>query len=225
VAFAPLHAPLAVQLAALVDDHVSVLAAPLAILVGLATSVTDGLGINTTVTELETTPAAPVQAKVYVLDDVNAPVDCEPAVDLAPLHAPLAVQLVALVDDHVSMLVPPAATLVGLAVNETVIGGNELATATEADWVIEPPAPTQLRLKVLFATNPVIAWLPEVTLSPDHEPLAVQLVAFVDDHVKVLVPPLAMLVGLAVTVNVGGAATETVTVWLVVPPVPVQAKV
>jgi hypothetical protein len=146
-----------------------------------------------------------------VLDAVSGPVDCEPAVVLAPLHAPLAVQLVALVDDHVNVLVPPPATLVGLAVSKTVTGGNDPATVTAADWVIEPPTPTQLSVKVLFATNPVIAALPEVALSPDHAPLAVQLVALVDDHVSVLVPPLAMLVGLAVRVNVGAGATVTVT--------------
>jgi hypothetical protein len=156
-------------------------------------------------------PLAPVQAKVKSLDVVSAPVDCEPAVAFAPLHAPLAVQLVALVDDHVSVLAPPLPMLVGLAVSVTVVGGTEPVTVTEAVWEIEPPAPTQLRAKVLLATNPVTASLPEVVLSPLHAQLAVQLVALPDDHVSVLVPPPAMLVGLAVKFTVGAGATATLT--------------
>jgi hypothetical protein len=49
-------------------------------------------------------------------------------------------------------------------------------------------------------------------LVPDHAPEAVQAVAFVDDHVRLELPPLAIVLGLAVRVTVGAAAvTDTVT--------------
>ena len=45
---------------------------------------------------------------------------CEPEVGLVPVHAPLAVQEVALVDDQVSVDELPLVTDVGLAPRETV---------------------------------------------------------------------------------------------------------
>jgi len=55
---------------------------------------------------------------------------------------------------------------------------------------------------------------PEVTLSPDHAPEAVQEVAFVEDQLSIEAPPLVTDVGLA--------ATETVAVEL--PEAPVDAE-
>ncbi len=50
--------------------------------------------------------------------------------------------------------------------------------------------------------------------------------AFVEDQVKVEVPPLATLVGLALIVTVGaGAETVTVADWAAEPPAPVQVNV
>ena len=46
-----------------------------------------------------------------------------PLADLAPVHAALAVQVVALVELHVRVAAPPLATLLGLAVSVTVGGG------------------------------------------------------------------------------------------------------
>jgi hypothetical protein len=48
-------------------------------------------------------------------------------------------------------------------------------------------------------------------LVPDHAPDAVHEVAFVDDQVNVDVPPLATLLGLALSVTLGAGATVTVT--------------
>lgn len=56
-----------------------------------------------TVTELLVVPPGPVQDKVYVRFAVKFPVLCEPEIAFAPVHPPEAVQLVALVDDHVSI--------------------------------------------------------------------------------------------------------------------------
>jgi hypothetical protein len=67
--------------------------------------------------------------------------------------------------------------------------------------------------------------VPLVARAPLQPPLAVQLAASVLDHVRVLVCPEAMDVGLAARVTVGGGATVTVVDWLVLPPVPVQASV
>ena len=56
-------------------------------------------------------------------------------------------------------------------------------------------------------------------------PVAVQLVALVELQVSVELPPLAMLVGLAVNVTVGGGTTVTVAEPLPVPPTPEQFTV
>lgn len=56
---------------------------------------------------------------------------------------------------------------------------------------------------------PPVELEPLVALVPDQAPEAVQEVALVEDQVKVEVPPLATLVGLALIVTVGAGA-ETV---------------
>jgi hypothetical protein len=54
--------------------------------------------------------------------------------------------------------------------------------------------------------------VPFTALVPDQAPEAVQAVAFVDDHVRLELLPLATVLGLAIRVTVGaGAVTETVT--------------
>ncbi len=63
---------------------------------------------------------------------VEAPVDCDPLVALAPDQAPEAVQAVALVDDHVRVDAAPLATVLGLALIATVAVGLGL-TVTVVD--------------------------------------------------------------------------------------------
>ena len=48
--------------------------------------------------------------------------------------------------------------------------------------------------------------LPAVVFIPDQAPDAVQDAALVDDHVSSAVPPIAMLVGLALKLRVGSGA-------------------
>jgi hypothetical protein len=70
-----------------------------------------------------------------------------PEVAFVPLQPPLAVQDVELVDDQVSWVLPPDATLVGLADSVTVGvdgGGGVALTVTVAEREIEPPVPVQL---------------------------------------------------------------------------------
>jgi hypothetical protein len=118
--------------------------------------------VTATVTELEPVPPAPVQLNMNVLPVVSALVESEPEVASAPDHAPLAVQLVALVDDQVRVLEPPLVTLVGLALIVTV-GAGGAVTVTVADCVAVPPAPEQLRVNVLLVVRePVERPLPEV---------------------------------------------------------------
>jgi hypothetical protein len=53
------------------------------------------------------------------------------------------------------------------------------------------------------APDGVSVAVPLVDSLPLHDPLAVQLVAFVEDQVSIELAPTVMLVGLAVTVTVG----------------------
>ncbi len=59
---------------------------------------------------------------------------------------------------------------------------------------------------------------------PDHPPEAVHEVALAADHVRLELPPLVTVLGLALmlTVAVGCALTVTVTDWAALPPRPVQ---
>jgi len=135
---------------------------------------------------------------------------------------------VAFVEVHVNVLLPPLAMVVGDADNVTVGTGVVLVTETDAlAWAV-PPAPVQLRVKDLLAVKAPVLCVPAVALVPLQPPDAVHDVAFVELHVKVLLPPLATVVGDADNVTVGtGAWSVTVTdalAWAV-PPGPVQLSV
>jgi hypothetical protein len=67
-------------------------------------------------------PARPAHVSVNVVVTVRGPVDSLPFVGLTPLHPPDASHLVAFVVLHVSMDVPPPATVVGFAVSVSVGG-------------------------------------------------------------------------------------------------------
>jgi hypothetical protein len=63
---------------------------------------------------------------------------------LVPDQPPEAVQAVALLDDQVSLDVPPLATVLGMALKLTVTDGWAL-TETVADCAAVPPAPVQVK--------------------------------------------------------------------------------
>ena len=65
---------------------------------------------------------------------------CVPLVLLVPVQPPLAVQLVALLLDQVSVLDWPEVIVVGLAARVTAGGGT---TVTVADLLALPPLPVQ----------------------------------------------------------------------------------
>jgi hypothetical protein len=73
----PDQAPEAVQEVALLDDHVSVDALPLLMVLGLALrfTVAAGFALTLTVADCDALPPAPVQVSVYVELVVSAPVD------------------------------------------------------------------------------------------------------------------------------------------------------
>jgi hypothetical protein len=135
-----------VQAVALLEVHVSVDALPLATLEGLALNDTVGAGDAETVTvaDCDAEPPAPVHVRVNFVVAVRAGVDFVPAVASEPLQPPEAVQVVALVDDHVSADVAPLLTVAGLAARVTA--GAGVVTDTVADCAAFPPLPLQVRV-------------------------------------------------------------------------------
>lgn len=73
---------------------------------------------------------------------VSAPVLCVPPAGNAPVHPPVAVQAVALVELHVSVAAEPVVTNVGFALTLTVGTGGGVVTATvAAAGALVPPGP------------------------------------------------------------------------------------
>jgi hypothetical protein len=80
---------------------------------------------------------------------------------------------------------------------------------------------------VVLALSAPVDWEPLIALLPDHPPEAVQAVALLETQLKVELPPLATVLGLALmlTVALGAALTVTVADWAALPPFPVQLSV
>lgn len=183
-----------------------------------------------TVTWSDAVPPLPEHCSVNVAVLLSAGVDSLPDIPRLPLQPPDAVHEVALVDVHVSIAVSLTATLVGLAVNDTVGAGGggggggeaEIFTVTERPTV--PPAPVQSRSKVEVAVSCADCCDPDVALLPAHAPEAAQAVAFWLLQVSVVRAPEATVVGFAENVSVGAGNRLTVTERCVVPPAPVQDR-
>lgn len=149
-----------------------------------------------------------------------------PLVATAPAQAPEAEQLVALVEDHVRVAAPPGATLLGAAVSTTVgAGGGVTVTVTDCEAL--PPGPLQVRVNKVLAVSAPVEAAPVVARAPLQPPLAVQVSASVEDQESVDEVLYGTVVGEAdrVTLGVGGGLTLTVTLWLALPPAPVQVRV
>jgi hypothetical protein len=181
-----------------------------------------------TVTERLTLPPAPLQPSVKVLVTVSGLDVSLPEVALVPDQAPEALHEVTLVEDHVSVEVPPLATDVGVAARDSVGAGG--VTVTVDDALAVPPDPEHARANVLVLVNAGVDWLPAVGFAPDQAPEAEQEVAFVEDQVRTEDPPLTTDVGVAVSDTLGtaagGGAPDTVTVVdaFALPPEPVQVR-
>lgn len=90
-----------------------------------------------------------------------------------------------------------------------------------------PLAPVQLSVKLLVVVKAPVPWLPESDFGPDHAPDAVQDDTLEDDHTSDVEPPLPTEDGFAENDNAGAvdAVTVTVTERVVLPLLPVQARV
>ena len=130
-----------------------------------------------------------------------------------------------MVEVQVSVEALPLATLVGLALNETVgAGGAETLTVVDCD--AEPPVPVQVSVNFVVAVRAGVARDPAVASAPLQPPEAAQAVALVDDQVNDDVEPLWTVAGFAVRVTVGaGEVTETVADCAALPPLPLQVSV
>ena len=147
----------------------------------------------------------------------------DPLVAREPVQPPDAVQAVALVETQVNVELPPLATLVGLALKETL--GAAAETVTVADCAAEPPAPVQVRVNRVVADRAGVVLEPLRASPPLQPPEAVQDVAWVEDQVNVDVAPLLIVLGFADRVTAGaGVVTDTVADCVALPPVPVQVK-
>ncbi len=150
--------------------------------------------------------------------------DCVPLIALLPDQPPEAVHAVALVEDQVSVDVAPLAMLVGFALIETVGAGEETDTVT--DCAADPPAPVQVSVYLVVAVSVAVCCEPLAASEPLQPPEAAQEVALVEDQLKVDVPPLATVLGLALSVTLGaGVVTVTVADCAALPPLPVQVRV
>ena len=143
-ALAPVQAPEALHVVALVEDQLSTALAPLATLLGLALKVTVAVGFALTVMVVDcaAVPPAPAHDKVNDTLAVSAPVDRVPVTGCGPLQPPDAVHEVALVAVHDSVELPPLITELGLA--EIFTEGAAAFTDTVTDCAAVPPAPLQL---------------------------------------------------------------------------------
>ena len=140
-----------------------------------------------------------------------------------PDQPPEAVQAVALVEVQLKVELAPCAILVGFARSDTLGTGAE--TVTVADCEAEPPAPVQVSVYLVVAVSAAVANEPLTGSDPLHPPDAVQVVALVEDQLRVEVAPLLMVLGFAVSVTAGGVlVTETVADCVAVPPLPVQVN-
>jgi hypothetical protein len=67
--------------------------------------------------------------------------------------------------------------------------------------------------------------MPLVARAPVQPPEAVQLAELVEDQFSVTLPPLATMLGVAVSITVGRGVMATLAVAAPVPPGPVQVRV
>ena len=146
-----------------------------------------------------------------------------PLTALVPLHAPEAVHEVAFVEDQVKVDPLPLATLVGLALIDTL--GGVADTVTVTDWLAVPPAPVQVNVYFVVAVRAAVVFEPVIGSDPLQPPDALQDVALVADQVSFEVAPFLTVLGLAANVTAGGVVdTETDADLVVLPPVPVQVN-
>jgi hypothetical protein len=131
-------------------------------------------------------------------------VDCVPLVALLPVQPPDPVHDVALLEDQVTVDAPLLAMLLGFTLIETVgAEGAEEETETVTDCAAEPPAPVQVSVNFCVALSAALFCAPLVASEPLQPPEAVQEVASLEVQFNVDVPPLATVLGLALSDTIG----------------------
>jgi hypothetical protein len=141
--FAPLQPPDAVQAAAFVLFHERVDDPPEVTLVGFALNVSVGAGGVPTLTVtlcICPEPPLPEHCNENVVAAMMLLIVSLPEVGFVPLHPPEAVQLVALLDDQVSCVLPPALTDVGFAESEPVGAGTGVGPGSSCSESSPPQA-------------------------------------------------------------------------------------
>jgi hypothetical protein len=161
-------------------------------------------------------PPLPEQLSEKVDWLLSGPTSAEPAVGRAPLQAPLALQLVALLALQLNVVVAPGSTMGSAAVRDTVGAGAEL-TVTVAVREMLPPGPVQVSENLVVVLKGPTVSLPLTGLVPDHPSFAWQAVEFAAVQVRSAVWPLSIVDGVTDTASVG-AGSEVGGGWL--PPVP-----
>jgi hypothetical protein len=133
-------------------DQVSVVLPPRVTVLGLGVMVTVGAAaaaaVTLTVTELLALPLGPVQVRMKVSVGVANVTWVElPLVGSLSIQLPEAAQEVALVEDQVSVVLAPRATVVGEALMVTVgAAGVAAVTVTAAMPLPVPPGPVQVKV-------------------------------------------------------------------------------
>lgn len=121
-----------------------------------------------------------------------------------PVQPTLAVQLVALVEDQVSVVELPVVIEVGEA-EKVMIGAGVAVTVTTTLSISVPPAPIQVRVYVVVTVGETLR-VPLRAREPLQPLLAVQLVALVEDQVRVVELPVVIEVGEAEKVMIGAGS-------------------
>jgi hypothetical protein len=149
---APVQPAEAVHEMALLEFQVSVDVPPGAMTEGLTVSVTVGLTLTVAVVS-ELVPPGPVHASEYEVAVDTAAVLWVPLVPSEPLHPPEAVHAVALVEVHVNVALPPAATTDGAAVNIAAGTGIIVTVTVVTTGAVLPPGPVQTSEYAVVAVN------------------------------------------------------------------------
>jgi hypothetical protein len=216
----PVHPPEAVHDVALLELQESV-AAP-------SGTMTEELNVNVAVGMIFTialareVPPVPLQLSEYEVGVAKAPVLWLPLRPTEPFQPPLAVQDVELLEVHVNVERPPAATTGGDAVNVTVGTGRMVTVVTMG--AVTPPGPAQMSEYAVAAVNGPVLWLPLAANVPLQPPEALHEVALVELHVSTEAFPEATAVGAAASLAVGAGINATVAdAGGVTPPGPVHS--
>ena len=210
--------PEATQLVARVDDQLSEVVAYAAmevaprVSVGVAGAVNSGVAVKVTEVGADGPPRLlQINVKVSVPTAVGV-MDRLPFVPTVPLQLPDAAQLVALTEDHESVVECPTAT--EFAANDRLgaAGGAPEVAMSVADPAADVPnALVQVNVYVVVpAAVGVSGTLPLVGCAPLQLPDAVQLAASIADQVSVAEP----LRGIDGADNVRIGTTSAVSAWM-----------